>query len=81
MAGALEAPRCISRAGSGHGLALRSDGTVWAWGFNGSVELGNGTTTDPSGQVQVTGLANATQVAAGGRFSLAVHTVLGVLWS
>jgi hypothetical protein len=37
-----------------------------------------GTTTDPAGPVQVTGLANATQVAAGDRFSLAVHTVLGL---
>ena len=62
-------------------MALRSDGTVWAWGFNGSGQLGNGTTTDPSGPVQVTGLANATQVAAGGRFSLAVHTVLGLVGS
>ena len=46
-------------------------------GSNGSGQLGNGTTTDPAGPVRVTGLANATQVSAGGRFSLAVHTVLG----
>jgi Regulator of chromosome condensation (RCC1) repeat len=44
-------------------------------------QLGNGTTTDPAGPVQVTGLTNATQVAAGERFSLAVHTVLGLLGS
>jgi hypothetical protein len=31
--------------------------------------------------VQVTGLANATQVAAGDRFSLAIHTVLGLVGS
>ena len=68
-------------AGDFHVLALKSDGTVLAWGSNGSGQLGNGTTTDPAGPVQVTGLANATQVAAGGRFSLAVHTVLGLLGS
>ena len=68
-------------AGDFHVLALKSNGTALAWGSNGSGQLGNGTTTDPAGPVQVTGLANATQVAAGGRFSLAVHTVLGLLGS
>ncbi len=58
----------------------KSNGTVLAWGSNGSGH-GNGTTTDPAGPVQVTGLANATQVDAGARFSLAVHTVLGLLGS
>jgi alpha-tubulin suppressor-like RCC1 family protein len=64
-------------AGDFHVLALKSNGTALAWGSNGSGQLGNGTTSDPACPVQVTGLANATQVAAGGRFSLAVHTVLG----
>ena len=59
----------------------KSNGTVLAWGSNGSGQLGNGTTTDPAGPVQVTGLTNATQVAAGAWFSLAVHTVLGLLGS
>jgi hypothetical protein len=60
-------------AGAFHVLALKSNGTALAWGSPGSGQLGNGTTTDPAGPVQVTGLANATQVAAGGEFSLAVH--------
>ena len=68
-------------AGGFHVLALKSNGSVLAWGSNGSGQLGNGTTTDPAGAVQVTGLANATQVAAGERFSLAVHTVLGLVGS
>jgi alpha-tubulin suppressor-like RCC1 family protein len=68
-------------AGDFHVLALTSDGTALAWGDNRRGQLGNGITADPAGPVQVTGLANATQVAAGGRFSLAVHTVLGLLGS
>jgi len=65
-------------AGGFHVLALKSNGSVLAWGSNGSGQLGNGTTTDPAGAVQVTGLTNATQVAAGERVSLAVHTILGL---
>jgi hypothetical protein len=63
-------------AGWGHMLALKSNGTVLAWGSNQVGQLGNGTRDPVTGPVQVTGLTAATQVAAGGRgFSLAVHTV------
>ncbi|MGA5700823.1 hypothetical protein [Peterkaempfera bronchialis] len=32
--------------GSYHGAAVRSDGTVWTWGYNAYGQLGDGTTTD-----------------------------------
>lgn len=64
-------------AGYTHVLALRSDGTVLAWGDDDIGQLGNGTTTSVlSGPVQVTGLTNATQVAAGAGYSLAIHETL-----
>ncbi len=62
-------------AGPGHVLALKSDGTVLAWGVNRDGQLGNGTTAIVVGPVQVTGLTSATQVSAGRAFSLAIHTV------
>ena len=39
-----------------HSLALKTDGTVWAWGDNSSGQLGNGTNTDSDVPVQVRGL-------------------------
>ncbi|WFE34576.1 hypothetical protein [Micromonospora sp. WMMD975] len=40
-------------AGFGHSLALRSDGTVVAWGYNDIGQLGDGTTTDRPTPVRV----------------------------
>ena len=56
-----------------HVLALKSNGTVLAWGDNSAGELGDGSTASTIGPVQVTGLANASQVSAGVQFSLAIH--------
>lgn len=61
-------------AGNGFSLALRSDGTVWAWGFNGDGELGNGTMTSSPVPVQVTGLSHVTSISAGDESSLATRT-------
>ncbi|MGJ5814091.1 RCC1-like domain-containing protein [Paludibaculum fermentans] len=60
----------ISAVGN-HSLALRSDGTVWAWGLNAAGQLGDGTTNDRSIPVQVPGLAGITSIAAGYAHSMA----------
>jgi alpha-tubulin suppressor-like RCC1 family protein len=76
-------------AGNAHSLAIRADGTVWAWGDNRDGQLGNTTTqtcygplTDPCSTtpVQVTGLAGATSIAGGYYFSLAVRSD-GTAWA
>src|SRR5712692_4416133 len=67
---------------SGHSLALKSDGTVLAWGNNGSGELGNGTTTDQHTPVQASGLgagSGVNAIAAGAAFSLALKSDGSVL--
>jgi alpha-tubulin suppressor-like RCC1 family protein len=63
-------------AGNGFGLALRSDGTVWAWGWNASGQLGDGTTTDSDVPVQVTGLTGVIQIAAGAASAMALRVQL-----
>jgi hypothetical protein len=59
-------------AGYDHVLALRSNGTVLAWGGNAQGQLGDGAAGGTSGPVQVAGLTGASQVSAGAQFSLAV---------
>jgi YD repeat-containing protein len=56
-------------------LALKSDGTVWAWGLNQYGQLGDGTTTSRSRPVQSGALTGMTILAAGGQDSLAAVTV------
>jgi len=61
-------------AGAYHSLAVKGDGTVWAWGYNADGELGNGdaTFTNSTVPVQVSGLTGCTSVSAGAYHSLAV---------
>ena len=68
-------------AGGAHMLALKSDGTVLAWGYNVSGQLGRGIVAVAGGPTPVTGLASATQVSAGWQSSYAVHTVPYLLGS
>ncbi|MET0234928.1 MAG: hypothetical protein ABW224_09845, partial [Kibdelosporangium sp.] len=67
-------------AGSAHSLAVRSDGTVWAWGQGTNGQLGNGGTTGSSVPVQVSGLTNVVAVAAGTSFSVALKSD-GTVWA
>ena len=46
-------------------MALRRDGTVWAWGNNLYGQLGDGTTTNCSTPVQVQGLTDVVAIAGG----------------
>ncbi|KPA16163.1 regulator of chromosome condensation, rcc1, partial [Candidatus Magnetomorum sp. HK-1] len=70
-------------AGANHSLALKSDGTVWAWGYNDNGQMGNGTSgagTDCYSPVQVSGLNTVKAIAAGAYHSLALKQD-GTVWS
>jgi alpha-tubulin suppressor-like RCC1 family protein len=58
--------------GEYHTLILKSDGTVWAMGYNGSGQLGDGSPTTRSTPVQVSGLSDVVAIAAGGSHSMAI---------
>jgi alpha-tubulin suppressor-like RCC1 family protein len=51
-------------AGNGFTCAALVDGSVWCWGTNGEGQLGDGSTTDRSVPVRVTGIDDAVAVAA-----------------
>jgi len=61
-------------------LALKSDGTVWAWGDNEYGQIGNGALTDQTTPVQVSGLSGIVKIATGRFFSLAVKSD-GTVWT
>jgi alpha-tubulin suppressor-like RCC1 family protein len=67
-------------SGGSHSLALKSDGTVWAWGGNYYGELGDGTTTKRSAPVQTQGISGVTALAAGNSHSLALKSD-GTVWT
>jgi alpha-tubulin suppressor-like RCC1 family protein len=67
-------------AGYTHMLALKSNGTVLAWGSNQAGQLGNGTRDPVTGPVQVTGLTAATQVRPAGGGSAPRSTPCRTWW-
>jgi alpha-tubulin suppressor-like RCC1 family protein len=73
---------CQASAGYSHSLAVRTNGSLWAWGLNDSSgKLGDNTTTSRSSPVSVVGgFTDWCQVSAGYGHSLAVRTN-GTLWA
>lgn len=59
-------------AGYSHSLAADSNGQVYAWGSNGSGQLGNDTTTNSNTPKAVMNVKKAVQVSAGNETSMAV---------
>jgi len=63
----------MSASGS-FSMLLKNDGTLWACGYNGSGQLGDGTTTDHALPAQVNNISNVQGITSGGQNSLILKT-------
>jgi alpha-tubulin suppressor-like RCC1 family protein len=64
-----------------HSVALKSDGSVWSWGSNGSGQLGVGQGMNQAlNPVQTPGVSGVVSIAAGGAQSFAI-VADGSIWS
>ena len=67
--------------GSGHTAAIKTDGTLWTWGYNVNGQLGDNTTSTRCTPVTTfAGGTNWKQVAGGGSYTAAIKTD-GTLWT
>ncbi len=66
--------------GDWHTLAIKSDGTLWAWGLNDYGQLGDGTTVNRNSPVQIGTETNWVSVSGGGRHTIAIK-IDGTLWA
>ena len=65
-------------AGDRHTIAVKSNGTLWAWGWSYYGQLGDATNTDRNEPVQVQNLQNIKSIIAGKYHSLALD---GSIWA
>ena len=71
----------LNIAGGGYNtLAVKTDGTLWSWGYNAQGQLGLGNTTDYSSPKQVGALTAWLKVASGLYHSIVTKTD-GTLWA
>lgn len=74
VASAVGAWNQISTSG-GHTLGIKTDGTLWAWGFNGNGRLGDGTEINSAIPIQVGSASNWVAAWAGYDHSAAANAV------
>ena len=67
-------------AGYDHAVAMKTDGTVWAWGGNSNGQLGNGTTDGSVTPVQVSEMSGVAAVAAGEKDTVTLR-IDGTVWA
>ena len=66
--------------GDNHVLAIKNDGSLWAWGGNELGQLGNGQTTDQFSPIQIGNDKDWAKISAGQEYSLAIKND-GTLWA
>jgi alpha-tubulin suppressor-like RCC1 family protein len=72
---------CQVSAGAAHTAAIRTNGSLWAWGCNSCGQLGDNTSIIKSSPVSVVGgFTDWCRISAGGYFNAAIRTN-GTLWT
>ena len=61
-------------AGFQYSLALKNNGTIWSWGFNGNGEIGNGNTNQQNLPTQIGSSNQWIKISAGGSSSYAIKS-------
>ena len=59
-------------AGSWHSMALKSDGSVWAWGYAANGQIGTNISPSPKNPILISSLSNIIALAAGNSQSYAL---------
>lgn len=67
-------------AGGWHSVALKTDGTVWCWGWNADGQLGDNSTVNKIIPTQVSSISNVVKIAAGTYHTLALKSD-GTVWA
>ena len=61
-------------------FAVKTDGSLWSWGYNGFGQLGDGTTTDRAAPKKIMDNVKYVSTSEGGAYAAAVKTD-GTLWA
>jgi alpha-tubulin suppressor-like RCC1 family protein len=60
-------------------MAIKTDGTLWGWGYNQNYQLGTGNTSYAHSSVQIGTNVNWSHVSTNALYTMAV-TTNGTLW-
>jgi alpha-tubulin suppressor-like RCC1 family protein len=69
----------VVSCGYAHSAAIKTNSTLWTWGYNADGELGTSNTTNRSSPVQVGALSGWKQISCGYYYTMAIQTN-GTLW-
>jgi len=72
--------KCKISAGAFHSLAIKSDGTLWAWGKNDSGQVGDGTNENKLQPTMITGYNDWLKISGGYNHSAGIRSD-GTLWA